>query len=117
MTTRMLPEFSCRDPVAVLINYNEDEAERRLVLCSAYLTPDSKNPPHSGEFEEVVRYCESENLYLVTGCHSSSQFTVGGSTNCNDRGVDLLESPNSSNMEILNQGNDPTYCSGKDRGD
>jgi hypothetical protein len=29
-TTWMLPEFSCRDLVAVLIKYNEDGAERRL---------------------------------------------------------------------------------------
>ena len=32
----MLPGFSCRDLVAVLIKY-EDGAERRLVVCSAYL--------------------------------------------------------------------------------
>jgi len=37
MTTRMLPGFSCRDLVAVLINYVEDRAERQLVVCSAYL--------------------------------------------------------------------------------
>jgi len=34
-----------------------------------------------------------------------------GSTNCNDRGVVLLEFLNFSNLEILNQGTDPTYCS------
>ena len=37
MTTWMLPGFSCRDLVAVLINYVEDRAERQLVVCSAYL--------------------------------------------------------------------------------
>jgi len=31
----MLPGFSCRGMVAVLIKYNEDGAERRLVVCSA----------------------------------------------------------------------------------
>jgi hypothetical protein len=36
---------------------------------------------------------------------------VWGSTNCNDKGVALLEYLNSSNLEILNQGNDSTYCS------
>ena len=34
-TASMLPGFSCRDLVAVLINYNEDGAERLLVVCSA----------------------------------------------------------------------------------
>jgi hypothetical protein len=37
MTTRMLLGFSCRDLVAVLINYIEDGAERQLVAYSAYL--------------------------------------------------------------------------------
>jgi len=33
------------DLVAVLLNYNEGEAERRLVVCSAYLPNDSEDPP------------------------------------------------------------------------
>ena len=32
-----LPGFSCRDVVAVLVKYDVDGAEMRLVLCSAYL--------------------------------------------------------------------------------
>ena len=63
----MLQGFSCRALVAVLIKYNEDGAERRLVFCSAYLPYDSEDPPPSKEFEELMRYCESENLYLVIG--------------------------------------------------
>jgi len=38
---------------------------------------------------------------------------VWSSTNCNVRGVALLEFLNSRNREILNQGNDPTYCSAR----
>jgi len=67
--------------------------------------------PLTKEFEELVHYCEEENLYLVTGCDSNSHHTVWGSTNCNERGVALLEILNSLNMEILNQGNDSIYCS------
>jgi hypothetical protein len=33
----MLPGFSCRDLVAVLVSYNEEGVERRLVVCFAYL--------------------------------------------------------------------------------
>ena len=44
MNIWMLLGVSCRDLVAVIINYNEDEAERRLVVCSVYLFYDSKNP-------------------------------------------------------------------------
>ena len=106
----MLWGFSCRDLVAVQINYNEGESERCLVVCSAYLPCDSEDPPPTREFEELMCYCEEENLYLVTGCNSNANHMVWDSTNYNDRGVALLEFLNSSNVEILNQGNHSTYC-------
>ena len=55
-TAWMLPEFSCRDLVAVLIKYDEEGVERRLVVCSAYLLYDSGDPPPSNEFKDLVRY-------------------------------------------------------------
>jgi len=90
----MLPGFSCRDLVAVLIKYNEEGAERRLVVCSAYLPYHSEDPPPSKELEELVQYCENENIYLVVGCNSSAHHSVWGSTNCNssrEAMVELLE--------------------------
>jgi len=45
-----LPGFSCRDLEAVLVKYDEDGAERRLVLCSAYLPYDSEDPPCLGSW-------------------------------------------------------------------
>jgi len=35
----MLPGFSCRDLVNVLIQYNNEGAEQSLVVCSANLLP------------------------------------------------------------------------------
>jgi hypothetical protein len=35
----------------------------KLVICFAYLPYDSEDPPPSKELEELVRYCENENLY------------------------------------------------------
>jgi hypothetical protein len=64
-TAWMLPGFSCRDPVAVLIKYNEEGAERRLVVCSAHLPYDSEDPPPSKELEDLVRYCENETSILL----------------------------------------------------
>jgi hypothetical protein len=82
-TAWMLPGFYCRDLVAVLIKYNEEGEERHLVICFAYLPYDSEDPPPSMEFEDLVRYCEKENLYLVVGCDSNAHHSVGGSTNWN----------------------------------
>ena len=50
----LLPGFSCRDLVAVLTQYNEEGAERSLVVCSVYLPYDSEDPPQSKELEELV---------------------------------------------------------------
>jgi len=44
MNAWVLLGFSCRDLVAILIKYIEDGAERRLVVCSAYLPYDSEDP-------------------------------------------------------------------------
>jgi len=55
----MMPGFSCRDLVIVLIKYNEDGAERQLVVCSAYLPYNSEDPPPPKEPEELVRYFEN----------------------------------------------------------
>jgi hypothetical protein len=72
----MLPGFSCRDLVAVFVKDIEDGAERRLVVCSAYLPYNSEDSPPSKEFEELVQYCENENLYLVIGCDSNVHHTA-----------------------------------------
>jgi hypothetical protein len=94
------------------VKYVEGEAERRLVVCSAYLPYDSEEPTPSRELEELVQYCERENLCLIVGCDSNAHHTVWGSTNCNGRGEDLMEFLNSSNSEILNPRNESTFCSG-----
>jgi hypothetical protein len=83
-----------------------------LVVCSAYLPYDSEDPPSSKEFEELVRYFQNENLYLVVGCNSIAHYIAWGSTNYNDRGEALVKFLNSSNLEILIQSNEPTFCSG-----
>jgi len=66
--------------------------------------------PPSREMEELVRYCENEYLCLIVGCDSNAHHTAWGSTNCNSRGESLLEFLNSSNLEILNRGNESTFC-------
>jgi hypothetical protein len=44
MKVWLLPGFSCRYLVAFLVKYVDDGAERRLVVCSAYLSYDSEDP-------------------------------------------------------------------------
>ena len=110
MNAWVLPGFNCRDFVALLVKYIVNGAEQRLVICAVYLPYDSEAPPPSRELEELVRYCESEDLYLIVGCDSNAHHTAWGSINCKGRGESLLEFLNSSNLEILNRDKDPTFC-------
>jgi hypothetical protein len=96
--------------VAVLVKYNEEGVERRLVVCSAYLPYDSEDPPPSRELEELVMYCESERIQMLVRCDSNAHHTAWGSTNCNGRGEALIEFLNSTNLEIFNRGKQPTFC-------
>jgi hypothetical protein len=81
-----------------------------LVVCSAYLLYDSEDPPPSTELEELMRYCEGENLYLVMECDSNKHHTVSGISNCNDRGVALAKYLNYTNLEILNRAKMPPFA-------
>jgi len=63
MNAWVLPGFSCRALIAILIKYIEDGAERHLVVCSAYLPYDSEDPPPSREMEELVQYCIRMRIY------------------------------------------------------
>jgi hypothetical protein len=101
----ILPGFSGRD--LVLVKYLEDGTERRVVICSAYLPYDAKDPP-SRELEELVRYCE-EHLHLIVGCDSNAHHDAWGSTDCNGRVEALVEFLDASGLEILNWGNEPTF--------
>jgi hypothetical protein len=67
---------------------------------------------HQRNLKNSCDIVKNENLYLVVGCNSSVHHRVWGSTNCNSRGEALVEYPNSSNLEILNWGYEPTFCSG-----
>jgi hypothetical protein len=102
--------FSFRNLVEVLVRYNKDGAERRLVVCSAYLPYNSEDPPLSRGLDELVLYCENENIQLLVGCDSNTHHTAWGSTNCNGRGEALIEFLNSTTLEIFNRCSEPTFC-------
>jgi endonuclease/exonuclease/phosphatase (EEP) superfamily protein YafD len=76
--------FSFSDLVSVQIKYDEDEAKRSLLVCSAYLPFNSEDLPQTREFEELLRHCEEKTLPLIVGCDFNCNHTVWGRANCND---------------------------------
>ena len=77
MNIWVIPGFSCRDLVAVLVKYFENGSERRLVVSSTYLPYDCKDSPPPRELEELVQYCENKNLYLIVVCDSDATSIAG----------------------------------------
>jgi hypothetical protein len=80
------------------------------VLCLSDLWFWGSSP---AKFEEFLRLCEERELHLVIECDYNSHHMVWVSTDCNDRGVALLDFLSYSHLEILNQGNDPAFCRNK----
>jgi len=53
MNAYVLPELSCMDLVAILIKCIQDGAEKRLVICSAYLPYYSEDSPPSRDMRNL----------------------------------------------------------------
>jgi hypothetical protein len=58
---------------------------------------------------ELMDYCYSRRKYLITGCGANVRCIVWGKTGTNPRGEGLVEYLLSLNLNILNQGNEPTF--------
>lgn len=60
-------------------------------------------------FSELVNFCSSNGKPLFLGSDTNSHHTLWGSTNINSYGEELVEYLASTNLEILNRGNEPTF--------
>ncbi|XP_018363697.1 PREDICTED: uncharacterized protein LOC108761587 [Trachymyrmex cornetzi] len=81
---------------------------RKLVICSVYF-PHGEEVP-SLEIVKLVDLCQSEGLPLLIGCDVNVHHTIWGSTGTNERGRRLLEYLVTTDLEVLNRGNKPTFC-------
>ncbi|KAJ8912748.1 hypothetical protein NQ315_016704 [Exocentrus adspersus] len=99
-----LTHFCFRDLVAIKVTIGR----RYYDLCSAYLPFESPNPP-SRKLMELVEWCKNNNLPLIVGCDANAHHICWGSKDINQRGLDLLEFLNSSELDILNRDTKPTF--------
>jgi hypothetical protein len=93
----------------VRITYIYGGGCKELILASAYLPYDSDEPPPNKEVRDMINYCHSRNKQLIIGCDANAHHTLWGSTGTNPRGESIMEYPVSSNLNILNHGNEPTF--------
>ena len=104
-----LLQFTDRDCSAVLTESEFGGKTRRIVFCSAYLPYDSTEPPPSSTLVNLVNFCEKEGYGLIIGSDANAHHTAWGSSDCNQRGEQLLEFVMGTDLMIINEGNKPTF--------
>ncbi|XP_043479878.1 uncharacterized protein LOC122509713 [Leptopilina heterotoma] len=105
-----LLELTTRDLVVVKAKYLEKNGNKReVVVASAYFPGSGDDPAPPAEVEKLVDYCQRQGLPLIIGCDANAHHVVWGSTDINDRGRRLLDFLLDTDLDILNQGNEPTF--------
>jgi hypothetical protein len=102
-------EFCSRDATTVRITFTYGGVCEELIVASAYLPYDSDEPPPSNEVRDIIEHCQSRKNQLVVGCDANAHHILWGSTGTNPRCDSLMEFLVSSNLNILNRGNEPTF--------
>jgi splicing factor 45 len=104
-----LLEFCSRDTTTVRITYTCGGGCKELIVASAYLPYDSDEPPPTKEERGIIEYCHSRKKQLNIGCDANAHHKLWGSNGSNPRRESLMEFLVSSNLNILNHGNEPTF--------
>ena len=112
LNAKLISELTTRDictiEVTLLIDrINGNEIFRKYVYCSAYCPYEHQSP--TDDLKKVVSYCDSQELPLILGCDANAHHIIWGSSDINRRGSDLMEYLSSTNLEILNVSNNPTF--------
>jgi hypothetical protein len=105
-----LLELCSRDATAARITYVYRGGSRELIVASAYLPHNSDEPPPTKEMRDIIDYCYSRKPDHIIGCDANAHHILGGGgTGTTPRGERLMEFQVSSNLNILNHGNEPTF--------
>jgi len=105
----MLGHLTTRDVTAIQIDMVFDGKEREVVFGSVYLPSDSTDLPPSKEMVSLINYCSHNNYPIIIGCDTNSHNLCWGSTGNNNRGDALLEYLATTDLNISNKGNKPTF--------
>ena len=106
MTCSLMPQFSNEDVEAVRVKNVRREGDS-FVFVSAYMALEEPAPPVI--LKELLSFSDRDNIPTVIGTDANAHHTVWGSSNVNQRGMDLLTYCASANLHFCNSGNKPTF--------
>ena len=104
------PNRSSKDlAVADLQLEDEATAESRVTCISMYLPGDSMEAAPGEALKKIVADIERQRGLIILGGDVNAHNEFWGSTDTNTRGEDLLAWIASTNLEVLNEGSEPTF--------
>lgn len=80
----------------------------KVAIASAYFPHDDLNVPPA-EVTRLVEHCSTFKIPLLIGCDANAHHQLWGSTDTNFRGQCLVEYLVTTDLDILNVGNTPTF--------
>ena len=96
----LLNQFSNRDQCAIRVKTNNTT----IIYVSVYMPGDSLQSPPNKILCDLVRYCKEKNLILVGCADANAHNLAWGSTDTNQRGIDLLDFLLLENIIVCNSG-------------
>lgn len=104
----VLPQFCDGDTTTVLCTSTDGNYDE-FVLSSSYMPGDTQERRPGKVVSELVKFCTSNKKPLVLGSDTNSHHILWGSSNVNEYGEQLVEFLATTNLEVINHGNAPTF--------
>lgn len=106
MNVTFMPQLSDPDTTTIQVKIND---QYEFLLCSIYLGHDSTEAIPGDMVRTIMNFSKDNRIPLIMGGDANAHHIVWGSSDINLRGERLLEFLVSTEMEILNKGNSPTF--------
>ncbi|XP_012217934.1 uncharacterized protein [Linepithema humile] len=111
MEAQLISHLCSRDVAAVEVDFTDDSGDRKkMVICLAYFSHDEGEAVPPASVIKLAEYCQEKRLPLIMECDANAHHTVWGSSDTNERGRKVLEFLASTDLEILNIGDELTFC-------
>jgi ribonuclease HI/retron-type reverse transcriptase len=105
----ILISYTNQDLVTIKLKLKcKENVLKDIVIASSYLPYEDCNPPNN-KFKNLVETCGRGNLPLIIGCDANAHQEAWGSTDTNQRGVDLFDFAIENHLLVANVGNQPTF--------
>lgn len=103
-----MPQFSSGDCSTVIVNLNTQTINEELIFSSVYMDGNKPDLPDR-IVRDTIEYSTNSGIPIIVGADCNAHHTLWGSSDNNNRGAKLAEYLATTNLDICNIGNSPTF--------